>query len=758
MNERSDRLMKALGDIGADLIAKAAPVFPEAPDTSEHGNIIAVTPYEPEIQLTKRDIRIYWITRILGAAAAIAIIGTGVFLLWKNWDKIAVREPDRPGIVTTVTNDTTSPDTAEPDIVDCFGQITDTSMPLPFEHYDSRYNSIFHDLWTNKFTTISNKLLELSDNDKDLELMNKLSETRCETPYTLDGNDGIMNLYWWMKELDVSVDEVCRAIEKNNEYYRTREDFNDIIYTIEELAAIQSGDRKTIDETFASEYCIIVGENVFSPKWLYYHTIEDYKAAGIPTAELNHKMSSYNELGLTDEAWSAFKVKLSTYVNSSYGADTLAVNIADNGYSFSEKTFGIFEDVFYGEWEPAEGNNADQNIILTYSKDMFTFENWIYPFGIFENDEAYVMPYMSGGVPECLIIRKDDPRVLYKGWWNRTDSNTDYFTDTVQCFGVDPAIRYNRINDELYDRELQTGEIGVWGLLRLISGGEQSNIRPRFAEETYYTIPGGFEGKGYFTDENGTEWVISGTKALGASKVYYLGGDGITSLTLGIRYYEKAAYETYINEHIDDAAYEPKEQYFAVSFTVDENGICRTTHRPLEEVYEEAKTKTYTGATLDYYEGLLPELELKDVLRVGESLSFQSAVVALRAPDGEIKASCPLASGMVGLNGGYSCTAVREPLVKLFNLENRRILIAVGLPLWESEFDRSYLTSFYLYDGDPILRRVEADGDYLEVIVKDSTGISPGDDGIYCTQPDGLILEYHIGENGHAALSPSQYN
>ena len=469
-------------------------------------------------------------------------------------------------------------------------------------------------------------------------------------------------------------------------------------------------------------------------------------------------MSSYNELGLTDEAWSAFKVKLSTYVNSSYGADTLAVNIADNGYSFSEKTFGIFEDVFYGEWEPAEGNNADQNIILTYSKDMFTFENWIYPFGIFENDEAYVMPYMSGGVPECLIIRKDDPRVLYKGWWNRTDSNTDYFTDTVQCFGVDPAIRYNRINDELYDRELQTGEIGVWGLLRLISGGEQSNIRPRFAEETYYTIPGGFEGKGYFTDENGTEWVISGTKALGASKVYYLGGDGITSLTLGIRYYEKAAYETYINEHIDDAAYEPKEQYFAVSFTVDENGICRTTHRPLEEVYEEAKTKTYTGATLDYYEGLLPELELKDVLRVGESLSFQSAVVALRAPDGEIKASCPLASGMVGLNGGYSCTAVREPLVKLFNLENRRILIAVGLPLWESEFDRSYLTSFYLYDGDPILRRVEADGDYLEVIVKDSTGISPGDDGIYCTQPDGLILEYHIGENGHAALSPSQYN
>lgn len=106
MNERSDRLMKALGDIGADLIAKAAPVFPEAPDTSEHGNIIAVTPYEPEIQLTKRDIRIYWITRALGMAAVLAlVVGGGVWLL-KNWDKIAVKEPDRPSdSISSTTQD-----------------------------------------------------------------------------------------------------------------------------------------------------------------------------------------------------------------------------------------------------------------------------------------------------------------------------------------------------------------------------------------------------------------------------------------------------------------------------------------------------------------------------------------------------------------------------------------------------------------------------------------------------------------------------
>ena len=49
---------------------------------------------------------------------------------------------------------------------------------------------------------------------------------------------------------------------------------------------------------------------------------------------------------------------------------------------------------------------------------MFTFESWIYPHGIAETDELYVMPYINGGVGECYIIKKDAPDVLYKGWWN----------------------------------------------------------------------------------------------------------------------------------------------------------------------------------------------------------------------------------------------------------------------------------------------------------------------------------------------------
>ena len=504
---------------------------------------------------------------------------------------------------------------------DRLGQITDTSMPDP--GISSMYGTYldFTSPWKIK---VSHILLGMSTSQGERgsewyrENAWKTSNESILTPYGLYDS---MDLVSFCRDLDIpweNIEECVRGWDGSVSYPAgtPKEEYEDIErFTEEELTALGNGDNEAIARLLASDYSIVVGENVFSPRWLYYHTTEDYKAAGIPADELYHKMFTYSELDITDEAWGAFKVKLSVYANSAYDADTFAVNIADNGYAFSEKAFGIFEDVFYGEWEPAEGNNAENNIVLTYTKDMFTFESWVYPFGILENDEYYVMPYMDSGVPECLAIRKDAPDVLYRGRWNRTDSAySDHFADTVETFSVEREKgKYKRVNDTGYDRELHTGEIGVWGLLRLVSGGEESNIRPTFAAETYYTIPGGFygggyripggfDGKGYFTDEDGTVWTISGTKALDPSKMYYLGGDGINSLTLGIRYYEKAAYETYVNEHINDEAYEPEERYFAVSFTVDENGICRTSYSPYEPgEMTEAKKAVRQTFDMKYY-------------------------------------------------------------------------------------------------------------------------------------------------------------
>ncbi|MBO6301676.1 MAG: hypothetical protein J6N15_04510, partial [Ruminiclostridium sp.] len=99
MNDRADRLIKALGDIGEDLIDKAAPVYPADSGAGESIKTAVPAVYESEVKITRKDLRIYWITRALGMAAVAALIVGAVVLLVQNWDKIAVSGNERPGVV-----------------------------------------------------------------------------------------------------------------------------------------------------------------------------------------------------------------------------------------------------------------------------------------------------------------------------------------------------------------------------------------------------------------------------------------------------------------------------------------------------------------------------------------------------------------------------------------------------------------------------------------------------------------------------------
>ena len=144
MNDRADRLIKALGDIGEDLIEKAAPTYLDADSAAVPVNSANLVQYGSEVQITKKERIIYWVTHSLGvAAAAFFIIGAAVLLIM-NWDKIAVREPDRPG---TIVNDTNG----LPDISEAFGKLikfTDADVRLSKITYDgTRLNTTFNLLY-----------------------------------------------------------------------------------------------------------------------------------------------------------------------------------------------------------------------------------------------------------------------------------------------------------------------------------------------------------------------------------------------------------------------------------------------------------------------------------------------------------------------------------------------------------------------------------------------------------------------------------
>ena len=120
MNDRADRLIKALGDIGEDMIEKAAPTYLDADSAAVPVNSANLVQYGSEVQITKKERIIYWVTHSLGvAAAAFFIIGAAVLLIM-NWDKIAVREPAVIDAATTTFAASENDDTATlyvPDII-----------------------------------------------------------------------------------------------------------------------------------------------------------------------------------------------------------------------------------------------------------------------------------------------------------------------------------------------------------------------------------------------------------------------------------------------------------------------------------------------------------------------------------------------------------------------------------------------------------------------------------------------------------------
>ncbi len=119
---REEFVMDVIGELDDRLLAEAMPMNGSDSGTAVEIRHIAFETPDKSAEISKKDLRIYWVTRSLGvAAAAFLIIGAAVLLII-NWDKIAIKNPDKPGMVTTViepyvTSDSaiTEPITTEPD-------------------------------------------------------------------------------------------------------------------------------------------------------------------------------------------------------------------------------------------------------------------------------------------------------------------------------------------------------------------------------------------------------------------------------------------------------------------------------------------------------------------------------------------------------------------------------------------------------------------------------------------------------------------
>ncbi len=150
------------------------------------------------------------------------------------------------------------------------------------------------------------------------------------TRYNIDDTP---NVYRFMKGLGLSGEEMEDILKKHDEGLRKEiSEGRDLEDKLFDLYTIYFGSENKADmaATFKSPYSIVVGEYIFSPRWLYYHTEADYTKAGITATQVEIMLPLYEKLGLTEEAWDAFIAKLNSFIEGNRKPEEKRRYIIDN--------------------------------------------------------------------------------------------------------------------------------------------------------------------------------------------------------------------------------------------------------------------------------------------------------------------------------------------------------------------------------------------------------------------------------------------
>lgn len=161
--------------------------------------------------------------------------------------------------------------------------------------------------------------------------------------------DDYVNIYSYIHTFNISEQDVRTALQGLMQADYLPED---LAITEEDLTVLFSGDKTAISKHFASEYSIVIEENIYSPQWMYYHTEEDYQSAGITPEMILQKVELYSAIPLSVNARNAFADKLSKYVGEKvvFSTDILDEFYGGLHYDFEGYYLDTGTEKFDVEW------------------------------------------------------------------------------------------------------------------------------------------------------------------------------------------------------------------------------------------------------------------------------------------------------------------------------------------------------------------------------------------------------------------------
>jgi len=180
-------------------------------------------------------------------------------------------------------------------------EIPDT-MPEPFaSDVDEETLYDFYYPCERRFNTIWPELAALVAEDWGEQEVN-YEEITSLTDY--------LNMYSFIQDFDIPADDVRNAMQDYITAWDAEKSFRE-----DELSAILSGNQSAMLNYFGNLSALRNGDKIYTPAWLYAHSIEDYLAEGITPEMIRENMRYYFYFDFTDEAKTAFLNKLNYFAN-----------------------------------------------------------------------------------------------------------------------------------------------------------------------------------------------------------------------------------------------------------------------------------------------------------------------------------------------------------------------------------------------------------------------------------------------------------
>ncbi len=187
--------------------------------------------------------------------------------------------------------------------------VTSIEMPEPFDQTNNGGDSL-HDYYSKyvfKFGNINSTLIDLVGEKEAEEWINEhISGQKSGT------DTSEMTVLRFIEHFDITKEELTKAVSES-EYP------DGWIIDASDIEVIFSGDDDLIAQTFVNEYALLQNGVIYTPEWLYNHSLEDYAREGLSAEAVSDCMSKMSALPFTEEAQKAIAEKSTLYMT--YDAD-----------------------------------------------------------------------------------------------------------------------------------------------------------------------------------------------------------------------------------------------------------------------------------------------------------------------------------------------------------------------------------------------------------------------------------------------------